>query len=277
MALSPQIIKDLCARYDLTPSKAYGQNYLVSDAPIKAMLESAKVRSTDTVIEIGPGFGILTFELLKAVKEVIAFEIEQKLRPYWEENQQKFPHLQMIWGNVLTTAKIASFPTDRPYKVVANVPYQITSDIIRLCVESVPPPEAIVLMVQKEVAERMIAKPGDMSLLALSVQYYGRVEKVMGVSHGSFWPSPKVDSAVIAIYPEARDTEEAKRVFMLARAGFSHKRKMVWGNISSQLKLDEVVVKEALVSIGKTAKARAEELSVGEWRALAQFFPHLST
>lgn len=277
MALTPQTIKDLCARYDLTPSKAYGQNYLVHDAPIQAMLEAAKVGKEDTVIEIGPGFGILTFELLARAKEVIAFEIEQKLRPYWGEQEARFPHLKVVWGNVLTTAEQHAFPKDRPYKVVANVPYQITSDIIRLCVESVPPPTAIVLMVQKEVAERMVAKPGDMSLLALSVQYYGRVQKVMNVSKGSFWPSPKVDSAVIAVYPEERDAKETKAVFALAKAGFSHKRKMLWRNISSQLHLEESVVKDALLKVMNNPHVRAEELGVGEWRALAQFFAHLST
>ncbi len=277
MVLPPHMIKDLCARYDLTPSKAYGQNYLVSDAPILAMLKAAQITKGDTVVEIGPGFGVLTFELLTHAKKVIAFEIEQKLRPYWMEKQAEFHNLEMVWGNVLSTSEQRGFPKDHPYKVVANVPYQITSDIIRLCVESVPPPEVIVLMVQKEVAERMMAKPGDMSLLALSVQYYGRVEKVMTVSKGSFWPSPKVDSAVIAIHPERRDANEARVFFALAKAGFSHKRKMVWRNISSQLHVDEHIVKHALEQVVNNTTVRAEELSVADWLALIPFFTHLST
>lgn len=188
---------ELSRKYNLHPSKNYGQNFLVSNAPIQKMIAAAELTSSDTVIEIGPGFGILTCAVAKKVKKVIVFEIEKKLQPYWEEKVKEYKNVEMVWGNVLKKFSVLSSKFSVSYKVIANIPYHITSDILRLFLEAGHKPERLVLMVQKEVASRICAKAGEMSLLSVAVQYYGRPKIVAKVARGSFWPAPKVDSAVI--------------------------------------------------------------------------------
>ncbi len=278
MALTPSDIKRLCAEYGLLPSKAYGQNYLIHDAPIEAMIKAAEIQPGDTVIEVGPGFGVLTLALAKIAKEVTAFEIEKTLEGYWNDQIKKYPNVHVVWGNVLTSSQTHPFPQDRPYKVVANVPYHITSELIRLFVETDPAPTHIVVMVQKEVAERLVAKPGEMSLLSLGVQYYGEVKKVMNVSKGSFWPSPKVDSAVVSIVLQPKKKSEAELFFLVARAGFSHKRKKLVNNVAGGLHVSAEVVESILQSLGIRPDVRAESLSVLEWTKIAhELSSYLST
>src|SRR3989344_4276149 len=192
--LQPKHLKALCERYGLRPSKSYGQHYLISDAPIKKMIEAAELAKDDTVVEIGPGFGVLTLAVAPLVKKVIAFEIEQKLRPYWEEKQTEFPNVEIIWGNFLKIFNFQFPISNSRYKVLANLPYQITSDAIRTIFEADSPPTRVVVMVQKEVAERICARPPNMSMLGVSVQYYGPPSITAHFPAGSFWPVPKVES-----------------------------------------------------------------------------------
>lgn len=270
--LTPTQIKNLCEQFGLSPSKQYGQNYLISEAPIKKMIDAATVSAEDTIVEIGPGFGILTLALAPRVRQVIAFEIEKKLTPYWQEKQQEYGNIEVVWGNVLQALPSRLSTHLQPYKVLANLPYQITSDAIRLLLELEHQPEIIILMVQKEVAERIAAKPGDMSLLSVAVQYYGQVSIVAQVSRGSFWPSPKVDSALIAIVPahNSRTRQETQWFFRVARAGFAHKRKQLWRNLSEGLHLPGDVVKGILSRVVENEKIRAEEVGVPAWREIAQ-------
>ncbi|MBU2541972.1 ribosomal RNA small subunit methyltransferase A [Patescibacteria group bacterium] len=285
----PSHLKDLCKKYNLSPSKKYGQNYLISEGVIDKIINATELQKSDTVIEIGPGFGVLTFALAEKVKKVIAFEIEQKLRDYWEENKQN--NLEIVWGNALVQIKNqkSKIINDGKYKVVANIPYQITSNLLRVLLESENKPQSITVMVQKEVADRICAKPrsagsgqaGEMSLLAVSVQYYGEPKIVARVSKGNFWPSPKVDSAVLHIItrvPEHQSTREFDKLFFkVVKAGFKNKRKQLWRNLSEGLKNVEGQVetcphdiKKILFEVVGNEKVRAEELGVEEWENIVR-------
>jgi len=307
MNLTPSKLKELCNKYGLSPSKAYGQNYLITDAPIKKMIKAADLKKTDTVIEIGPGFGVLTFALVEKVKKVMAFEIERRLEGYWNEiiETEKFRNLEIVWGNALKQLK--SYKV-KSYKVLANIPYQITSDLLRTLLELENKPESITLMVQKEVAQRICAKPSNMSLLAVSVQYYGEPKIIDLVPRGCFWPSPKVDSAILRItlapehlsirapkHPSTlapkhlstrapdnententktqktrrhENTEESERFFKIVKAGFSHKRKQLWSNLAKQLKVESFKVKSVIAEVMGNEKVRAEEVSVEQWKEI---------
>lgn len=264
MILTPTQIKQLCTEYNLSPSKKYGQNYLISESPIKKMIEAAEIKSGDIVYEIGPGFGILTFELLKAGARVRAFEIEQKLRPYWEKYEKEYPNLEIIWGNALRVWNEYVEKETYSFKVVANLPYQITSEAFEAILESPRQPERMVCMVQKEVAERIVAKPGEMSILAVSIQYFGTPRIVGKVSRGSFFPSPAVDSAVIAI-KDIHAQKDSERFFKLVNAGFHHKRKMLVNNLAEVFDLSKPQVQNICRNASLIEGVRAEELSVSDW------------
>lgn len=263
----PTYLRKLCEVAGLRPSKAYGQNYLISQKPIQEILAAGELTKEDTIVEVGPGFGVLTLAMAAHVGKVHAFEIEKKLTAYWEERQKEYGNVEIVWGNALKELPTASNVFPSGYKVLANLPYQVTSKLLRTLLELENKPERVVVMVQKEVAERMCAKAGDMSLLAVSVQYYGMPKIVTKVPSGNFWPAPKVDSAVVAI-TDIYDKPNAEQFFRMARAGFASKRKQLWKNLSSGLKLDGALVKQALMDVVGNEKVRAEELSVADWEQL---------
>lgn len=270
----PTYLRELCLRYGLAPSKAYGQNYLVSESPIKKILEAGELDKEDVVVEIGPGFGVLTLAMAPLVKNIVSFEIEKTLSKYWEDQLREFKNIEIVWGNVLTQANLQQEKIKAPYKLIANIPYQITSPILRLFLEEIAEkPERIILMVQKEVAERICAKAGDMSMLAISVQYYGEPKIVSKVTKGNFWPSPKVDSAILMItpnksLPESKMAYTNKQFFDLVRVGFSHPRKQLWSNLSGVYK--EKDFKNILEEVTGNEKIRAEDVSIDQWKSLAE-------
>lgn len=266
---NPSYLKQLCAEYHLQPSKEYGQNYLLSETPIQAMLKAGDVSGKDTIIEVGPGFGVLTLALQEKAGKIIAFEIEKKIFGYWDHLQEAHSNIDVRWGNVLREFPVMQQTLPKQYKVIANVPYQITALLLRLFLEAVHKPERIVIMVQREVADRMCAKPGDMSLLSVSVQYYGKPKIVAKVSKGNFWPQPKVDSAVIAI-TDIQERENSTAFFALTRAGFANKRKQLWRNIADAFGLSQVDVKQALEQVTGNNQVRAQELSIEQWIALGK-------
>lgn len=291
--LTPNQIKALCQQYGLSPSKKYGQNYLIAETPIAKILKAAELNNTDTVVEIGPGFGILTFALAKTVNKVLAYEIEKKLIPYWEEilnhkgsgqELKEYNNIEIVWGNFLTEVKNLKFKVKGPYKVVANLPYQITSRVLRVLLEENKftrhspqggdGPEKIVVMVQKEVAERITARPGEMSLLAVSVQYYGAPKIEAKVTKGNFWPQPKVDSAILSIQTHKHLNTQTfldKEFFVVVRAGFANKRKQLWRNLSVGLKIETDYSKKAVLSVSGNEKIRAQELSIEQWKELVGY------
>jgi len=267
--LSPTALKALCEKYYLTPSKQYGQNYLITKKPIEKMIEVADLQKTDTVIEIGPGFGILTTALAPQVKQVIAFEIEQKIREYWDTLQNTHKNIEVVWGNVLTTWHKKEKEVKKGYKLIANVPYQITSELIEHFLETSNKPERIIIMLQKEVAERICQKPGKMSLLSVAVQYYGKASVVLKVPSGSFFPQPKVDSAVLMI-ADIQDRPNSKTFFKVVKAGFSSKRKQLLKNLTASLHYEKEQVKKILENVCGSHTIRAQELSIQMWEDIVK-------
>ncbi len=272
-------LEKLCQKYGLRPSKEYGQNYLLHPEPIEEMVGSANIKKTDTVVEVGPGFGILTFSLAEAAKKVIAFEIEKKLEKYWEKNVVENPNIEMVWGNVLFNTE--ELDKLKKYKVVANIPYQITSPLIRLFLEKVKnKPSEMVLLVQKEVAERICAKPGDTSVLSLAVQYYGEPQINAHVPRHYFWPAPAVDSAIIRI-ANIKKTVDAKmdeEFFKLVRAGFINRRKLLIKNLQSLSgKGSKEVWDQAWADLGWDRNRRAQELNIDDWQKLLLVWLKIST
>lgn len=228
------------------------------------MVEAAEIKPDDTVVEVGPGFGVLTLSLVEKAKRVLSFEIEKKIEEYWAEEIKKHNNLEIVWGNVLHIPS-SQFPV-HSYKVVANLPYQITSQILRAFLEMENKPEVMVLMVQKEVAERICAPAGDMSVLSVSVQYYGEPEIIAYVPRSSFWPVPAVDSAVIKIRikkSEVKSKDETDLLFKIVKAGFSSRRKMLIKNLSAVIDKDKI--RNTFKELGIDEKVRAQELSVGQW------------
>lgn len=275
----PNYLKHLCQKFGLVPSKKYGQNFLINPEPIEKMIEASEIGVGDTIIEVGPGFGVLTFELAKKAK-VKAFEIEKILMPYWDEvighpefisgskgmpKQARQDNIEIVWGNVLKNQKLV---VDKNYKLVANLPYQITSNLIRVFLEAENKPEMMVLMVQKEVAERICAKEGEMSVLSVAVQFYAEPEIISQVPKSFFWPEPKVDSAVIKLKVRSGVVQNAN-FFNIVKAGFANRRKLLIKNLESlfgrdnRSKLDQI-----FTDLGLNPKARAQELSVEKWKQL---------
>jgi 16S rRNA (adenine1518-N6/adenine1519-N6)-dimethyltransferase len=266
----PVYLQKLCRKYSLIPSKKYGQNFLVNPEPIQKMIEEGAVSKNDTIIEIGPGFGVLTQELSTHAGQVIAFEIEKRLQAYWEEQKKKYSNVDIVWGNILKQFNDHTIKKD--YKVIANLPYQITSPVIRLFLECQNVPEVMVCMVQKEVAERICAKPGDMSLLSVAVQYYATPEYVLTVPRSYFWPEPGVDSALIKLTKhEKYDKQENELFFKVVKAGFSSRRKILIKNISEYFgKEHRVALENIFKNNGLLLTVRAQELSLEEWSVLVQ-------
>ncbi len=245
------------------------------------MLEAGEVKPDDTVVEVGPGFGVLTLALAEKAKKVMAFEIEKKLMPYWNEmiETKKLGNLEIVWGNVLNN-EILNHKSKilNSYKVIANLPYQITSNVIRkflsrnerdpaVAGEAENKPELMVLMVQKEVAERICAKAGDMSVLSVSVQYYAEPEIISLVPKSDFWPVPAVNSAIIKI-KNIKSEKVSEDFFKIVKAGFANRRKMLIKNLGSIV--DKKKLPALFHELGINEKVRAQELSIEQWRELTR-------
>jgi len=261
-------IKQLCKQYCVMPEKLRGQHFLIDDSFVKKMVDAAEITKKDTVVEVGPGWGILTEELVKQAGRIIAVEIEEKMVDYLHKyiNISAYQHLEFMRGDVRRFWK--KMPKEF-YHVIANIPYHITSQIIRGFLEKTPnPPVQMILMIQKEVADRIVAKPGDMSLLALSVQLYGKPKKLFKVPKGAFWPQPEVDSTVIHIKNIHRpDPEQTNQFFALANRAFKSKRKMLSTSLAgTQLGKTKAQIAINLKKCGIDPTARPQDLSVEEWK-----------
>lgn len=273
--LIPAYLRALCEQYGFKPSKSFGQNYLISERPVQAMIAAANLSEGDQVIEIGPGFGVLTFAIAATPGvKITAFEIEQNLKPYWAEHVAARPNIEIVWGDALKQLQTHQLPAK--YKVLANLPYQITSHALRTILELRPQPEVVAIMVQAEVADRICAVPGkkrrdsdgEVSLLSMAVQYYGTPRFVTKVSRGSFWPAPKVDSAIIAI-TNIRARTDSEHFFKILRAGYAHRRKQLWHNLVQGLTVPGEIIKDSLQRVMGNVQVRAEELTITDWERLA--------
>lgn len=250
--------------------KSLGQHFLHSPQIISDIVSAGKVQKGDVVIEIGPGEGILTLALLSTSAHVIAVEKDDRLIP---ELQRKFSReiaekqLELIHADILDIG--LPHITSSPYKVVANIPYYITGQIIRMFLESDKQPESMTLLVQKEVAERIVARDSKESLLSLSVKIFGEPKLVRAVPRGAFSPQPKVDSAVLCIENIGRDKFgdiNPKTFFEIIHAGFAHKRKQLLPNLSALYKKDDLIKNFKVCGID--LKVRAEDIPLHKWLEL---------
>jgi 16S rRNA (adenine1518-N6/adenine1519-N6)-dimethyltransferase len=258
------------------PKKSLGQNFLRDEEVLEKIITSANLKSDDLVVEIGPGEGALTEKLIQQAGKVLAIELDgslaKKLKKQYKENKK----IEIISADILkiNLPEILRQNNFQNYKVIANIPYYITSPIIQLFLETKFPPSGMILMVQREVAKRICSSKGQMSILAVSVQYYAKPELLFNVDRKSFSPVPEVDSAVIKISDinEQRimiNREETKHFFRIVKAGFSAKRKTLINNLSTSLHLDKKEVEKNLKKIGITPTQRAQELDVEDWKKLA--------
>ncbi len=268
--LTPLNVPALLRQYGLHPDQSLGQNFLIDEHALEEIISAAEISAGDDVLEIGPGLGSLTRHLGGAGRNVIAVELDQRLLPLLREVLRPYPNVQVIHGDILELDPADLMPA-AGYLVVANIPYNITSALIRYLLESRSRPERLILTVQREVAERICAQPGEMSLLALSVQVYGHPTIKARIPAGAFYPAPEVDSAVIRIdlYDEPRiPTPELEQFFRLSRAGFSQKRKNLRNAISAGMAWSKPEAESILRACGIDPSRRAESLSLEEWRKL---------
>ncbi|NQU77661.1 ribosomal RNA small subunit methyltransferase A [Candidatus Falkowbacteria bacterium] len=302
---NPETIKNLCRKFGIRPSHKNGQNFLIDKNVLDKLIKSANLKPTDTVLEVGPGFGVITQELVKHAKKVVAVELDKVLSHYLTQyfqpkagqpRAENTDNLEIINKDILkldpssltcpeqsrgmphlsrAESRDASPVPSRVegcLKVVSNLPYHLTSRFLRNILSSSTKPTDMTLIIQKEVAERICAKPGgDMSLLSISVQFYGQPKIIEIIKPESFWPSPEVESAIIKIDNiKPRKNIDEKRFFQLARIGFSSRRKMLKNNLAVGLEIGDSQVEKILKSQGLNIKVRAQDLSIENWIELSK-------
>jgi len=283
---APSLLSQLTA-LGIHPKKGLGQHFLVDPTHRAHIVAAAGLNPTDIVLEVGPGPGVLTDLLAAQAGRVIAVELDDRLIPFLRERFADQPHVVIVHGDILKLdigywvlgiARNTPYPIPNiRYKVVANLPYYITAAVTRHLLEAQPPPELLVLTVQREVAERMVASSPKMSLLALGVQFYCTAQIVGRIPAGAFYPAPKVDSAVVRLErrPESPVGDvTAESFFRVARAGFSQPRKQLRNSLAAGLGVPPAVVEEWLSAAGIAHQRRPETLTVAEWGKLARVVEH---
>jgi len=307
---SVKTIKNLLQQRGSSPSRWLGQNFLVDRGAVGKIVKAAELTSSDTVLEIGPGLGVLTQELARIVKKVVAVEKDRNMVESLKETLRDHNNIEVIGGDILKfnflnskfearNSKQIPNPNNqnpkqrlehldlenlnlfrisnlgfRAFKLVANLPYYIVAPTIRKFLETSVQPKLMVLVVQKEVGQRICAKPPDMNLLAVSVQFYAEPKIISYISKKSFWPSPKVDAAIIKITPKIQNiqTSGVCMFFKIVKAGFSQPRKQLINNLSRGLSMDKKKTGEWLLKNNISPAQRAETLSIEEWIELTKSF-----
>jgi 16S rRNA (adenine1518-N6/adenine1519-N6)-dimethyltransferase len=296
-------LRALLNAHGVRPKKSLGQNFLVNENLLHAIVRAADAQSSDWIIEVGPGVGTLTQPLALAAQHVVAVELDQNMVAILRETLADYQNVTIIHDDILKVdiTKVLSsefrvpsskvqvseresnpqFPTPNlqlpitnyqlpPYKVVANLPYYITSAVLRKFLDSAHKPTLLVLMTQREVAQRIMASPGDLSLLAVSVQFYAQPSLVLKLPAGAFYPAPQVDSAVIKLEVRASIPEvEVEKFFRVAQAGFSQKRKQLRNSLAAGLNITTEESEALLQRAGIDAQRRAQTLTIEEWVRLA--------
>jgi 16S rRNA (adenine1518-N6/adenine1519-N6)-dimethyltransferase len=281
-------VHQLLREYGLRPRKGLGQHFLVSDAHLRSIAEAAALTPEDVVLEVGPGLGTLTRLLATQAGHVVAVELDELLIPLLQRTLAEHSNVTIVHGDILQLRPadvLSRIPDGVPspeslpslYKVVANLPYYITSAVLRHLLEAQRPPQLLVVTVQREVAERICAEPPRLSLLAVSVLFYARPELLWRIPAGAFTPRPKVDSAVLRLHVRPQPAvavEDVARFFRIVRAGFGQRRKQLRNGLAHGLGLPPDQVAAALELAGVDPRRRAETLALTEWgRVCEQLSP----
>ena len=259
----------LLRQSDLRARKGLGQHFLIDGGVLETVIDAAELKLDDLVVEVGPGLGILTKELAQKAGRVVAIELDDKLAALLRKTLASFNNVTIVNGSVLKIEP-QELVEGQDYKVVANLPYYITSPVLRHFLGAGAKPQTMVVMVQKEVAEAIAAGPGDMSLLSVSVQFYGEPKIVASVPADSFYPAPEVSSAIlkIEVYPEPKVDVDEAGFFDTVRAGFAAPRKQLANSLAKGLGQDKNTVLPFLQKAQIDPQRRAETLTIGEWAQL---------
>jgi 16S rRNA (adenine1518-N6/adenine1519-N6)-dimethyltransferase len=291
--LDPHRIRAALRALGLRPTRGMGQNFLIDPLALDTIIAAAELTPSDTVVEVGPGLGVLTWELIQRAAHVLSVELDKRLVARLHDEFSAATNLTLIESDVLriSPAEILAqradistalptthhpLPITHPYKLVANLPYAITAPVLRHFLEGQPAPELMVVLVQWEVAERIVARPGDLSILAHSVQIYAEPEIVARVGAASFEPAPAVDSAVLRMRRRAEPAvavDSIDRLFRLIKAGFSQPRKKIANSLPGGLAAmgDPTTREQALAALSAAGVAhdrRAETITLAEWAAV---------
>lgn len=266
----------LLKRLGIAPRKALGQHFLVDEFALSDIAEACRLDASTTVLEIGAGPGGLTEELARRAGRVVAIELDEEYASLTRARLLQYESVEVVAADVLDFTPLELLEEGGaapPYVATGNLPYYITQPVVRRLVEAEPPPERIVVMVQREVAHRMVGGPGEESVLSLSIRLYGQAELLFELPPGAFWPPPKVHSAVVRIErwteaPLLLDDESRPRFFAVLRAGFSEPRKQLHNSLGSALALPDPTVLEVLAEAEVAPDARAQHLSLDDWRRL---------
>ncbi len=270
--------KTLLEEYDIVPRKSLGQNFLHDPNMLDKIVSIAELTPDDLVLEVGPGTGLLTERIAKAAKQLTSIEVDERLQPLLENIVAQHPNLTIRYQDILKLDVNKLYENQR-YIVVANLPYYITSAIMRHLLESDHRPTRLVLTMQMEVAERMIAKPDDMSILSVSVQFFGHPQIAARLKPSVFWPRPEVDSAVVRIDTYDKpivDVPDSQTFFRVVRAGFGQKRKQLKNALASGLGLDAEKTAIVFDTSKIDSRRRAETLTLDEWALLTRAYVALS-
>ncbi len=265
-------LRAILAELGIRPRKALGQHFLHNRSVVQRIVATAALAPDTVVVEIGPGLGILTEELARQAGQVIAIELDRQLAAHLAERFQDTT-VQVLHDDALRV-DFATITQRQPYVVVANLPYNVATPILERLLTAEHPPERLVVMVQREVAERMVATPPKMSFLSVLVQFFARPRIAFRVGPGAFTPPPKVESAVVTL--ERREPPlprgEWARFFRLVQAGFAQRRKQLVNALASELALDKERVRALLIAAGIAPNRRAETLTLDEWLRLYEAF-----
>lgn len=272
--LSPAFVdaRTVLRRHGLRPDRRLGQNFLIDPAALEHVVQAAELVPEDVVLEIGAGLGTLTTRLAHAARRVVAVEIDRRLIEALHESLRPFPGVQVIHADAMRI-DLGEAVGGAPFVVVANIPYQITSNLLRRLMEMPDGPRRVVLTLQAEVVDRVVAEAGGMSLLALSVQVYGLARRMARIPAGAFFPAPEVDSAILRIDRHAEPAVARDLIpafFRAARAGFQQKRKKLRNALSAGLGLSPPETASLLERAAVRPEARAQELTLDEWERIAR-------
>jgi len=276
------LYQQLLRQFGFKPKKRLGQHFLIDEAVLERILSAVEVSRGDIVVEVGPGLGVLTEGLAKRGARVIAVELDSKLVALLKKRLATFPDVKIIRADILKVTPRQLLQNNLPaselvrgYKVIANLPYYITSPVLRHFLEAQPRPSEMVVMVQKEVGEAIAATPGKMSLLSVKAQFYSKPAIISYVPAASFYPPPKVDSVILRLDVYSQPPIEVSDVasfFDIVMHGFSSPRKQIRNSLAHSLEMPPSQVALLLDKAGIEAKRRAETLSLEEWRELWKTF-----